>query len=62
LEGSETLLSEVQADEFILMGAGAAGAVKATALGLLQQGKTGKIRVSPGQSRNNVLAFNSQLF
>jgi nicotinamidase-related amidase len=40
----DRLLSEVQADEFILIGAGAAGAVKATVLGLLQQGKTGEIR------------------
>ena len=35
----ERLLSEVQADEFILIGASAEGAVKATALGLLQRGK-----------------------
>ena len=35
----ERLLSEVRADEFILIGASAEGAVKATALGLLQRGK-----------------------
>jgi len=39
----ERLLSEVRADEFILVGATAEGAVKATALGLLQRGK--KVRV-----------------
>jgi len=35
----ERLLSEVRADNFILIGASAEGAVKATALGLLQRGK-----------------------
>jgi len=35
----ERLLSEVRANEFILIGASAEGAVKATALGLLQRGK-----------------------
>ena len=35
----ERLLSEVRADEFILIGASAEGAIKATALGLLQRGK-----------------------
>ncbi len=35
----ERLLSEVRVDEFILIGASAEGAVKATALGLLQRGK-----------------------
>ncbi|MHC4508801.1 MAG: cysteine hydrolase family protein [Planctomycetota bacterium] len=35
----ERLLSEVKADEFILIGAGAEDAVKATALGLLHRGK-----------------------
>jgi nicotinamidase-related amidase len=39
----ERLLSEVRADEFILIGASAEGAVKATALGLLQRGK--RVRV-----------------
>jgi len=35
----DRLLSEVRADEFILIGAMTEGAVKATALGLLQRGK-----------------------
>jgi len=35
----DRLLSEIRADEFILIGATAEGAVKATALGLLQRGK-----------------------
>ena len=35
----ERLLSEVRADNFILIGASTEGAVKATALGLLQRGK-----------------------
>jgi nicotinamidase-related amidase len=35
----ERLLSEVQANEFILIGASAEGAVQATVLGLLQRGK-----------------------
>jgi nicotinamidase-related amidase len=35
----ERLLSEVRANEFVLIGASAEGAVKATALGLLQRGK-----------------------
>jgi nicotinamidase-related amidase len=35
----ERLLSEVRADNFILIGASAEGAVKAAALGLLQRGK-----------------------
>jgi nicotinamidase-related amidase len=35
----ERLLSEVRADNFVLIGAIAEGAVKATALGLLQRGK-----------------------
>jgi nicotinamidase-related amidase len=35
----ERLLSEVRADNFVLVGASAEGAVKATALGLLQRGK-----------------------
>jgi nicotinamidase-related amidase len=35
----DRLLSEVRADEFILIGAVTEGAVKATALGLLQRGK-----------------------
>jgi len=39
----ERLLSEIRADEFILIGASTEGAVKATALGLLQRGKTVRI-------------------
>lgn len=35
----ERLLSEVRADNFVLIGVSAEGAVKATALGLLQRGK-----------------------
>jgi len=35
----ERLLSEVRADEFILIGASAEGAIEATALGLLQRGR-----------------------
>lgn len=35
----DRLLSEIKADEFILIGATTEGAVKATALGLLQRGK-----------------------
>jgi nicotinamidase-related amidase len=35
----ERLLSEVRADNFVLIGASAEGAVEATALGLLQRGK-----------------------
>ena len=41
----ERLLSEMQADEFILIGVGAEDAVKATALGLLQRGKNVRIVV-----------------
>ncbi|HUW20378.1 MAG TPA: cysteine hydrolase family protein [Sedimentisphaerales bacterium] len=41
----ERLLSEVRADEFILIGATTEGAVEATALGLLQRGKKVKIVV-----------------
>jgi nicotinamidase-related amidase len=48
----DRLLSEVQADEFILIGAGAAGAVKATALGLLRRGKTVQIVVDAIGSHN----------
>jgi nicotinamidase-related amidase len=39
----ERLLSEVEADEFVLIGAGTENAVKATALGLLQRGKNVRI-------------------
>jgi len=41
----DRLLSEVRADEFILFGADIEGAVKATALGLLQRGKRVRIVV-----------------
>lgn len=41
----DRLLSEVQADEFILIGAGIEDAVKATALGLLQRGKNVQVVV-----------------
>jgi nicotinamidase-related amidase len=41
----ERLLSEIQADEFILMGVGAEDAVKATVLGLLQRGKSVRVVV-----------------
>lgn len=41
----DRLLSEVEADEFILIGAGTEGAVKATALGLLQRGKNVRVVV-----------------
>lgn len=41
----ERLLSDVQADEFVLIGAGTENAVKATALGLLQRGKSVRIVV-----------------
>ena len=39
----DRLLSEVQADEFILIGVSTEGAVKATALGLLQRGKNVRV-------------------
>jgi nicotinamidase-related amidase len=39
----ERLLSEVEADEFILIGAGTEDAVRATAMGLLHRGK--KVRI-----------------
>jgi nicotinamidase-related amidase len=48
----ERLLSEVQADEFILIGVGAEDAVKATALGLLQRGKSVKVVVDALGSYN----------
>ncbi len=48
----ERLLSEIQADEFILIGVGAEDAVKATALGLLQRGKNVKIVVDALGSHN----------
>ena len=48
----ERLLSEVRADEFILIGASAEGAVKATALGLLQRGKRVSVVVDAVGSRD----------
>lgn len=48
----ERLLSEVQADEFILMGAGTEDAVKATALGLLHRSKKVSIVVDALGSYN----------
>ena len=48
----ERLLSEVRADEFILIGASAEGDVKATALGLLQRGKRVSVVVDAVGSRD----------
>ena len=48
----ERLLSEVRADDFIIIGASAEGAVEATALGLLQRGKRVSIIVDAVGSRN----------
>jgi len=48
----ERLLSEVQADEFVLIGAGTEDAVKATAIGLLHRGKKVKIIVDALGSHN----------
>jgi nicotinamidase-related amidase len=49
----DRLLSEVQADEFILIGAGTASAVRATAMGLLQRGKKVRIVVDALGSHNS---------
>lgn len=48
----ERLLSEVRAEGFILIGVGAEDAVKATALGLLQRGKSVRIVVDALGSHN----------
>jgi len=48
----ERLLSEVEADEFILIGAGTEYAVRATALGLLHRGKNVSIIVDALGSHN----------
>ncbi|UCF42498.1 MAG: isochorismatase family protein [Planctomycetota bacterium] len=48
----DRVLSEVEADEFILIGAAAEGAVKATALGLLRRGKRVSIVVDAVGSHN----------
>ena len=50
---TERLLSEVKADNFILMGADAAGAVKAMALGLLQRGKKVSVVIDAVGAHNN---------
>ena len=49
----ERLLSEVQADEFILIGAGTEYAVRATAMGLLHRGKKVRIIVDALGSHNS---------
>jgi len=48
----DRLLSEMRADEFILIGASTEGAVKATALGLLRRGKNVKVVVDALGSHN----------
>jgi nicotinamidase-related amidase len=48
----ERLLSEVQADEFVLIGAGTEDAVRATAMGLLQRGRKVRIIVDALGSHN----------
>jgi len=48
----DRLLSEVRANEFVLIGASAEGAVKATALGLLQRGKKVSVVVDAVGSHN----------
>ena len=48
----ERLLSEVEADEFILIGAGTEDAVRATVLGLLHRGKKVRIIVDALGSHN----------
>ena len=48
----ERLLSEVEADEFILIGAGTEDAVRATAIGLLHRGKRVRIIVDALGSHN----------
>jgi nicotinamidase-related amidase len=48
----ERLLSEVQADEFVLIGAGTEDAVRATAIGLLQRSKKVSIIVDALGSHN----------
>lgn len=48
----ERLLSEVKADEFVLIGAGTEDAVKATAMGLIRRGKRVRIIVDALGSHN----------
>jgi nicotinamidase-related amidase len=50
---TERLLTEVKADNFVVMGADAAGAVKAMALGLLQRGKKVIVIVDAVGAHNN---------
>ena len=52
----DRLLSEVQASEFVLIGASAEGAVEATALGLLQRGKRVSVVVDAVGSHNKKMA------
>jgi len=49
----ERLLSEVEADEFILIGAGTEDAVRATAMGLLHRGRKVRIIVDALGSHNS---------
>jgi nicotinamidase-related amidase len=49
----DRLLSEVRASEFILVGASLEGAVKMTALGLLQRGKKVTVVIDAVGTRNN---------
>ena len=48
----DRLLSEIRADEFVLIGASTEGAVKATALGLLQRGKRVRVVVDASGLHN----------
>jgi len=52
----DRLLSEIQADEFVLIGAGSEGAVQATALGLLRRGKNVRIVVDALGSHDRRMA------
>ena len=52
----ERLFSEIEADEFILFGAGTEDAVRATALGLLHRGKKVRIIVDALGSHNQRMA------
>ncbi|MFH1719979.1 MAG: cysteine hydrolase [Planctomycetota bacterium] len=52
----DRLLSEIQADEFVLIGAGTEGAVQATALGLLRRGKNVRVVVDALGSHNGRMA------
>ncbi len=52
----DRLLSEIETDEFILIGAGTEGAVQATALGLLRRGKNVRIVVDAVGSHNKRMA------